>query len=129
MRERPTGMVSNGVPLYPVHSVVETPGYLKDAASIFTTAEREAILTMIANDPGCGELMQGTGGVRKVRVSRGGRGKSGGARVVYIHHDADHPVFLLAAFAKNEKSNLSKAERNELAAFVKLLFKPSGGNV
>jgi hypothetical protein len=59
-----------------MHVVVETPGYLKDAEAIFTTQEREAIITMVARDPACGELMQGTGGVRKVRVGRGGRGKA-----------------------------------------------------
>ncbi len=112
-----------------MHGVVETPGYIKDAEAIFTAQEREAIVTTVANDPECGEVMQGTGGVRKLRVARGGRGKSGGGRVVYIHHDAHHPIFLLAAFAKNEKSNLSKAERNELAKFVKLLFKPAGENL
>ena len=106
-----------------MHVVVETPGYLKEVEAIFTTQEREAIVTMVATDPECGEIMQGTGGVRKVRVGRGGRGKSGGARVVYVHHDADHPIFLLAAFAKNEKANLSKAERNDMARFVKTLFK------
>jgi hypothetical protein len=108
-----------------MHSVVETPSYLKDAEAIFTATEREMIVTMVASDPECGELMQGTGGVRKVRVGRGGRGKSGGGRVIYIHHDADNPIFLLAAFAKNDRSNLSKAERNELAKFVKTLFKPT----
>ena len=49
--------------------------------------------------------------------------------MVYVHHDANHPIFLLAAFAKNEKANLSKAERNAMAKFVKLLFKPTGVNV
>lgn len=111
-----------------MHTVVETPGYLKDAGAIFTAEEREAIVSMIARDPECGEVMQGTGGVRKVRVGRGGRGKSGGGRVIYIVHDTNNPIFLLAAFAKNEKANLSKAERNELAKFVKMLFKTSGGN-
>lgn len=111
-----------------MHTVVETPGYLKDAEAIFNSHEREAIVTMVANDPECGEIMQGTGGVRKVRVGRGGRGKSGGARVVYIHHDAENPIFLLAAFAKNEKANLSKAERNEMAKAVKTLFAPAGGD-
>ena len=105
-----------------MHGVVETPGYLKDAEALFTAEEREGIVTMVATDPECGEIMQGTGGVRKVRVGRGSKGKSGGGRAIYIHHDADHPIFLLAAFAKNEKANLSKAERNELARFVKKLF-------
>ena len=78
---------------------------------------------MVAKDPERGEVMQGTGGVRKMRVGRGGRGKSGGGRVMYLHHDANHPIFLRGAFAKNEKSNLSEAERNELAKFVKTLFR------
>ena len=47
-----------------MHGVVETPGYLKDAEAIFTTGEREAIVAMLANDPECGEIMQGTSGVR-----------------------------------------------------------------
>ena len=105
-----------------MHVVVETPAYLKDVEGIFTIQEREAIVTMVASDPECGEIMQGTGGVRKVRVGRGGKGKSGGGRVIYIHHDGDHPIFLLAAFAKNEKANISKAERNEMAKFIKMLF-------
>lgn len=109
-----------------MHTVVEMPGYLRDAAGIFTAHERDAIVSMVANDPECGEIMPGTGGVRKVRFGRGSKGKSGGGRVVYIHHDADHPVFLLAAFAKNEKSNLSKAERNDLASVVKTLFSSTG---
>ena len=108
-----------------MHSVVETPAYLKDAEAIFTMQEREAIVTMVASDPECGEVMQGAGGVRKVRVGRGGRGKSGGGRVIYVHYNASHSIFLLAAFAKNEKANLSKAERNKLASLVKKLFKPT----
>ena len=50
-----------------MHSVVETPGYLKDAEALFTAEARIAIVTMVASDPECGEVMQGTGGVRKVR--------------------------------------------------------------
>src|SRR5262245_44930631 len=55
-------------------------------------------------------LMEGTGGVRKVRFVVGGRGKSGGVRVVYYFHNEAMPVYLLTVFAKNEKANLS-AER------------------
>jgi hypothetical protein len=52
--------------------------------------------------------------LRKVRVAASGRGKSGGARVIYLFGGDRVPMFLLAVFAKNEKDNLSQAERNAL---------------
>ena len=70
---------------------------------------------MVASDPECGEVMRGTGGFRKVRVGRGGIGKRGGARVIYILRNENYPVFLINAYPKNEKDNLTKRERNELA--------------
>ena len=76
-----------------MHTVVETPGYIRDVTAIFTGKEREEIVTLVSADPDCGEVMQGTGGVRKVRIGRGGKGKSGGARVVYVFHDARHPIY------------------------------------
>ncbi|MFQ5639293.1 MAG: type II toxin-antitoxin system RelE/ParE family toxin [bacterium] len=67
--------------------------------------------------------MPGTGGVRKLRWSRKGRGKRGGVRVIYFFYDEEMPLFLLTIFGKGEKKNLSKAERNELAKLVKILIK------
>jgi hypothetical protein len=58
--------------------------------------------------------MEGTGGFRKVRFGRGNQGKRGGARVIYIYRDETFPVFLITAYPKNAKDNLSKAERNAL---------------
>lgn len=75
-----------------MHTVVETPSYLKAAEQIFTEAERDSIVTMIASDPECGEVIRGTGGFRKVRVGRGGMGKRGGARVIYIRPGDLHPT-------------------------------------
>jgi hypothetical protein len=105
-----------------VHTVVETPSYLKTAEAIFTQLERERIVSMVAANPDCGEIMQGTGGFRKVRVGRGGMGKRGGARVIYILRNEDFPIFLVAAYAKNEKENLTKKERNELAKRADEIF-------
>jgi hypothetical protein len=65
--------------------------------------------------------MQGTGGVRKLRWARGGRGKSGGVRLIYYYHSEAMPLYLLTVFAKNERANLSKAERNGLAKLVAVL--------
>jgi hypothetical protein len=57
--------------------------------------------------------MEGTGGVRKLRWSRGSRGKSGGVRVIYYFHSEGVPLYLLTLFAKNERANPSKAERGD----------------
>jgi len=104
-----------------MHVVVETPSYLK-SAGIFSEAEREDIVAMIAADPECGEVMKGTGGFRKVRVGRSGMGKRGGARVIYILRNEKFPIFLIAAYAKNKKDNLTKQERNELAKLADAIF-------
>jgi hypothetical protein len=98
------------------------PGYLKVAEAILSEAERERIVSMVAADPECGEVMQGTGGFRKVRVGRSGMGKRGGARVVYILRGEAFPIFLVTAYAKNEKENLTRKERNDLAKRADEIF-------
>lgn len=65
--------------------------------------------------------MEGTGGVRKLRWGRQGRGKSSGVRVIYYFHSDRMPLYLLPLFAKNERANLTKAERNELAGLTDAL--------
>lgn len=72
--------------------------------------------------------MQGTGGIRKLRWSAQGRGKSGGVRVIYYYHNESMPLFLLTLFGKGEKANLTKSERNELTKYTSLLIKHYGGN-
>ena len=101
-----------------MQTVVETPSYLADAERLFSPSERLAIVDRLASDPTCGVVIPGSGGIRKVRFGFGGRGKSGGARVIYLFTGTSLPVFVLAVFAKNEKANLSPAERNALARMV-----------
>ena len=102
-------------------TIIETNAYLRRAERLLTEEERAACLELIAYDPNCGEVMQGTGGVRKLRIALAGRGKRGGARVVYFFHNESIPVFLLDVFAKNEKANLTKAERNAMAELTRVL--------
>lgn len=59
--------------------------------------------------PTAGVVIPGAGGVGKLRWGLEGRGKRGGARVIYFYHDRDMPLFLLEAHAKNEQDNLSQA--------------------
>ncbi len=105
-----------------MQTVAETPMYLKAAEAIFTEAERQVIITSVANDPRCGDVIPGTGGFRKMRAARSGMGKRGGARVIYIFRDESFPVFLAMAYPKNEKKNLSPAESNQLRKRADELF-------
>jgi hypothetical protein len=67
-----------------MQTVVETPSYLADAERLFSPDERGAIVDRLAVDPRCGVVIPGSGGIRKVRFGFGSRGKSGGARIIYL---------------------------------------------
>ena len=79
-----------------------------------TDGEREAVVMMLATNPGAGVEIPGTGGARKVRVAGRGKGKSGGYRVITFYTGEQMPVFLLNVFSKGDRVDLSQAERNEL---------------
>ncbi len=102
-------------------TVAETQEYIREAEKLLSQDERRDLISYLAAHPRAGDLIQGTGGVRKLRWGRGGRGKSGGVRVVYYVHSEAMPLYLLTLFAKNERANLSKAERNDLADLVGVL--------
>ena len=95
-------------------TVLETPGFVRDAAAAFTDEQRWEMITFLAANPEAGDLMPGTGGGRKLRWGGPGRGKRSGVRVIYYYHDESLPLFLLSVFAKNEKANLTKAEQNQM---------------
>ena len=92
-------------------SVVETESYLAAAQALLDEQERSAIVTMIATDPTQGDLMSGTGGLRKVRVALPGRGKRGGGRLITYFHDEGMPVYLVAFYPKNVQSDLTPDQR------------------
>ena len=75
----------------------------------------------VAAHPKGGDLMPGTGGARKIRIARPGQGKRGSYRVITFYGGEDIPVFLLSIFAKNEKIDMSQAEKNELKKILKVL--------
>ena len=102
-----------------LHTVVETPTYVTAAHGVLSDILRARVVNMVAENPEAGVPLGG--GVRKVRVARPGRGKSGGARVVFLFAGEDIPVFLLTVFAKNEKASLSVTERTALIAAAKEL--------
>jgi hypothetical protein len=104
-------------------AVVETQRFLKDAQALMPEWERAELVVFIATNPEAGKIIPETGGVRKLRWAVPGRGKRGGARVLYYYHSQGLPVFLLAAYAKNEKATVSAAERNAIKKLVRILVK------
>ncbi len=78
---------------------------------------QEELLT----DPKVGAVMRGTGGVRKMRFAFEQKGKSGSARVIYVDFEIYEKIFLITAYPKSEKDNLTDAERNEIKQMIKAL--------
>lgn len=102
-------------------TVAELEAYIEDAEDLLTEAERTGVVTFLAQRPKAGVLIPGTGGVRKLRWGRSGRGKSGGVRVIYYFHSELVPLYLITIFGKGDKENLTKEERNEIAELTKRL--------
>jgi|TARA_R110002096_G_scaffold43408_1_gene116958 hypothetical protein len=65
-------------------------------------------------EPNEGDVIQGTGGLRKVRIAAKGKGKRGGARVIYYHFDHYNRFYLLTIYAKNEISDLTSTQKKQL---------------
>ena len=84
----------------------------------FTDDELSQLQQVLLENPKAGDVMKGTGGLRIVRFAFPGSGKSGSVRVCYIDIEGVFEIHLIDVFAKNEKENLSKAERNAIRIVV-----------
>ena len=87
-------------------TVIETQIFQRYAASVWNDDERIEFIDWIAANPEAGDVMVGTGGLRKVRFSRSGMGKRGGARVIYYNRLENGYVSLLLVYAKAKFDNL-----------------------
>ena len=88
---------------------------------LLTDTDLLELQNYLCKNPNAGDIMQGTGGIRKIRWAIQGKGKSGGVRVIYLDIVFAEKIYLLSVFAKNEKANLSKAERNDFKSLVTLI--------
>jgi hypothetical protein len=80
----------------------------------------------ILDNPKSGVVVQGTGGIRKLRYALSNKGKSGGARVIYVDFDRYEKTYLITAYSKGVNENLNEAERNDIKSLVELLEKEAG---
>ena len=87
----------------------------------FTEEDLRRLQEELLENPKVGDVMRGTGGLRKMRFAYNNRGKSGSARVCYLDIEIREEIHLLDVFAKSEKENLSKAERNNIKKLVEFI--------
>jgi hypothetical protein len=102
-------------------TVVETPEFLSATRKLLDDDERAELVEYLAYNPAAGTVIPGTGGIRKLRWGLEGRGKRGGARVIYFFHNLEMPLFLLTAYAKNEREDLSHADYVSFQQLTKAL--------
>jgi hypothetical protein len=112
------------VVLPPLVAVIETPEFVATTRKLMSDEDREELIGYQSCNPTAGVLVPGAGGVRKLRWALEGRGKRGGARIVYFFRSMDVPLFALTAFAKNDRSKLTQEERNDYRRIVKRLGEP-----
>jgi hypothetical protein len=101
-------------------SVIETDAYFSKATKIMSAEDMEAVVLMISESPAIGDVIPGSGGLRKMRIPLQGRGKRGGGRVIYWYYNAGYPAILMWAFAKNEASDLTPTQKKSLVAMSEL---------
>lgn len=81
----------------------------------------------LIKNPQLGAVMQGTGGLRKMRFALD-KGKSGGSRVTYVDFVIHEVIYLIYAYPKNEKDNLTKEERNQMKKLIEAIEDTLGGD-
>jgi hypothetical protein len=99
-------------------TVAETHMFRRQAERIWSDAELAVLVDHLALNPEDGDVIPGTGGIRKLRWGKTGTGKRGGVRVIYFYHNADMPLYLLLAYAKAKASDLTPDEKRTLTALA-----------
>lgn len=99
-------------------TVCEMTVFTRKAEKLWTREEHDEFIDFISQNPDAGDLIEGTGGARKVRWARAGMGKRGGTRVITYFYDETLPVFLFMLFAKNEQSDIGPEDKRDLAIAI-----------
>ena len=102
-------------------AIAYTSVYLKRVEKILSSEERNAMELHVVANPEIHPIVAGTGGVRKARWGRQGRGKRGGVRVIYFYRSTTDVVYFLDVYAKTVKEDLTPADKKQLRELVNRL--------
>jgi len=98
--------------------IIYTSVYLRSLKELPSDAKVAEAEHEIAEKPLKFPVISGTGGARKARIAIGNRGKSGGGRIIFVYVQDNDDIYLLEAYAKNAKENLSTADKKMLKALI-----------
>lgn len=105
-----------------IRTFIEVPIFTKRWKEIgLGDDELKLLQIMLLKNPESGKIMEGTGGIRKVRFPLENRGKSGSVRVCYTDFAEYEVIYLITAFEKKEQENLTMEEKNAIKKLVKAL--------
>jgi len=109
--------------------LIETTTFTRQITALLNDEDYGAFQSRLAETPGLGTLIKGGGGIRKIRVAVGTRGKRGGARVIYYWAVRKDIILMLYAYAKNASADLTPKQVAQLAKVVKEEFRDETENV
>ena len=101
---------------------LETPVFTRRIRELVDDEDYRRIQVRLLLNPETGDLIAGSGGLRKIRMGVRGRGKRGGARVIYYWRGSRSRIFMLLAYAKNERDNLNGEQLRMLRTLVRQEF-------
>ena len=110
--------------------IVETQPYQRAVQRIWDSSTQVEFKNVIGLNPEAGDVIPGTGGIRKVRWQGSGHGKRGGVRIIYYVYNEHHPIYLLYAYPKNVQINLSEDEKKiftKMTERLKAVFRQKDG--
>lgn len=109
-----------------MQTLVPIGTFEEQARKLLDDGEFDGMLELLAKRPKAGRVIQGTGGLRKVRIARQGGGKSGGTRVIYYFHNEHKPILLLLIYAKAKQDNLTARQKAQLKKYVDVVIDEFG---
>jgi hypothetical protein len=98
---------------------LETPVFTRRIKELVNDDQYRQLQLRLLARPDAGDLIPGSGGLRKIRLAMAGRGKRGGSRVIYYWMTAKSQIYMLLVYAKNEQDDLTAEQLKELRALVK----------
>ena len=98
--------------------IIETRIFTRRIKELMSDDEYRALQETLVNRPSMGDIVQGTGGLRKVRWKQEGHGKSGGVRVIYYWMTEDEQLYMLYVYPKSTQEDLTAKQKKDLKSIV-----------